>query len=169
MSEVLRLSSAAWSLLHVLVLFLFFYSSRLERKKTLVITLSTWVPLIALNLLMLYFLGQDLYGKLMLLTLVVPSFLFFFLLAKHRDCRFLFTFCLAVPLMFAALSTAVMAFFWRSVSAEIIGGPDAGVFLCLGVYSFCLVVFRFLSLCYRMEQNAVLYTIQGVLHTPVTT
>lgn len=42
MSEVLRLSSAAWSLLHVLVLFLFFYSSRLERKKTLVITLSTW-------------------------------------------------------------------------------------------------------------------------------
>lgn len=53
------------------------------------------MPLIALNLLMLYFLGQELYGKLMLFSLVLPSLLFFFLLAKHRDCRFLFTFCLA--------------------------------------------------------------------------
>ena len=80
----------------------------------------------------------------------------------------LFTFCLAVPLMFAALSTAVMAFFWRSVSTEIIGGPDAGVFVCLAIYSVCGILYRFLALCYRMEQNVLLYTIQGVLHTLVT-
>ena len=80
----------------------------------------------------------------------------------------LFTFCLAVPLGFAALSTAVMGCFWRSVSTEIIGGPDAGVFVCLAVYSVCGILYRFLALCYRMEQNVLLYTIQGVLHTLVT-
>lgn len=80
----------------------------------------------------------------------------------------LFTFCLAVPLLFAALSTAVMGFFWRSISTEIIGGPDAGVFVCLAIYSICGILYRFLALCYRMEQNVLLYTIQGVLHTLVT-
>ena len=80
----------------------------------------------------------------------------------------LFTFCTAVPLGFALVSTLVLAFFWRNVSAEIVGQPDATVFICFGIYSFCLVVFRFLSLCYRMEQNALLYTIQGVLFALLT-
>lgn len=80
----------------------------------------------------------------------------------------LFTFCTAVPLGFALLSTLVLAFFWPSVSQEIVGTPDATVFLCFGIYSFCLVVFRFISLYYRMEQNALLYTIQGVLFALLT-
>lgn len=80
----------------------------------------------------------------------------------------LFTFCLATALGFSVVTTAVLAFFWRGISAEIAGAADMGVFVCLSVYSFSLVVFRFLSLCYRMEQNAVLYTIQGVLHALLT-
>ena len=80
----------------------------------------------------------------------------------------LFTFCIGVPLLFSLLSTLVLAFFWQQVSGEIIGVPDAGVFICLGVYSFSLVIYRFLSLCYRMEQNAKLYTIQGILHALLT-
>lgn len=80
----------------------------------------------------------------------------------------LFTFCLAGALGFSVLSTLVLAFFWQGVSAEIIGHADVGVFVCLGMYSFSLVIFRFLSLCYRMEQNAMLYTIQGVLHALLT-
>jgi len=80
----------------------------------------------------------------------------------------LFTFCVSAALGFSVLATAVLSFFWRGISAEIVGAADMGVFVCLGVYSFSLVVFRFLSLCYRMEQNAVLYTIQGVLHALFT-
>ncbi len=87
---------------------------------------------------------------------------------EKAEKRSLFTFCVGVPVAFGALSTLVLAFFWRSVSAEIVGQADASVFLCFAVFSFCCIVFRFLALCYRMEQNAALYTIQGVLHTLLT-
>lgn len=80
----------------------------------------------------------------------------------------LFTFCVSVALGFSLLSTLVLSFFWKGVSAEIIGQADASVFICLGLFSFTLVIYRFLSLCYRMEQNAALYTIQGVLHALLT-
>ncbi len=82
--------------------------------------------------------------------------------------RSLFTFCLAVPLAFSVMVAVVLTFFWRSLSVEIVGAADPGVFFCLVLYSFSLVVFRFLSLSYRMEQNALLYTIQGVLHALLT-
>ena len=80
----------------------------------------------------------------------------------------LLTFCLIVPLGFALVSTLVLSFFWRSISAEIVGQADAGVFACLIVFSFCGILYRFLSLSYRMEQNALWYTIQGVLYALVT-
>lgn len=80
----------------------------------------------------------------------------------------LFTFCVSVALGFSLLSTLVLSFFWQGVSTEIVGQADTGVFVCLGLFSFTLVIYRFLSLCYRMEQNAVLYTVQGVLHALLT-
>ena len=82
--------------------------------------------------------------------------------------RALLTFCLIVPLGFALVSTLVLSFFWRGISAEIVGQADAGVFACLIVFSFCGILYRFLSLSYRMEQNALWYTIQGVLYALVT-
>lgn len=80
----------------------------------------------------------------------------------------LFTFCTLVPLAFCLLVTLVLGLFWQSVSAEIVGQPDMSVYACLAIYSFSLVVYRFLALSYRMEQNALLYTIQGVLHVLLT-
>ena len=77
-------------------------------------------------------------------------------------------FCMGVPVAFSLLSSLALSFFWRSVSAEIVGAPDLTTFLCLCFYSFSWVVYRFLSLCYRMEQNALMYTIQGVLHALLT-
>ena len=82
--------------------------------------------------------------------------------------RALLTFCLSVALGFGVVSSAVLLGFWRSLSGEIVGQPDFSIFLCLCLYSCSLVVFRFLSLCYRMEQNALLYTIQGVVHALLT-
>lgn len=94
MSEILRLSSAAWSLLHILVLFMFFYAPRYAWKKTAIITCATMLPLVIINLLALMFFGQEIYGKLILVAIVLPSFAFFFFLARYRDFRFVFTFCL---------------------------------------------------------------------------
>jgi len=97
------------------------------------------------------------------------AFVRFFLETPGKSTKkSLFTFCTVIPLGFALLSTLVLAFFWPSVSQEIVGQPDLTVFLCFGIYSFSLVVYRFLSLCYRMEQNAMLYTIQGVLFALLT-
>lgn len=94
MSEILRLTSAVWSLFHILVLFMFFFDSRYSKKKTAIITCCAIVPLLMLNFILLVMLGQDLYGKIVLPALVIPSLTFFFFMAKHRDLRFLFTFCL---------------------------------------------------------------------------
>ena len=94
MIEILRLTSAAWSLLHILLLFLFFYQPRYSKKKVAIISCATMIPLIVLNAVLLGVLGQNTYGKMILFLLVLPSFVFFFVLAKHRDFRFIFTFCL---------------------------------------------------------------------------
>ncbi len=93
MSEFLRLSSATWSLVHILLLFMLFYNPRYSRKKTLILTGINMLTLVILNIVLLWWLGRETYGQIILFTLVLPSFLFFFFMAKHRDFRFIFTFC----------------------------------------------------------------------------
>lgn len=91
---ILKDLSILWSLIHTLVLFLLLFESRYSQKKTMVISLTTMIPLIMVNLLLFILLGMNRYGTLMLLTLSVPSFVVFWWLAKHRDGRFFFTFCM---------------------------------------------------------------------------
>ena len=109
MSEFLRLSSVAWSLLHILVLFAFFYSPRFSRRKTILLTLATMVPLLALNMLLLYFAGRQHYAWVVLFALVLPSFAFFFFLSKYRDFRFIFTFCLVDTVSMEILIISMLA------------------------------------------------------------
>ena len=80
----------------------------------------------------------------------------------------LYTFCTLVPLAFSLVAALVLSFFWRSLSVQVMGTESRSVFVQLCLFSFFLVLFRFLSLSYRMEQNAKLYTIQGVCHVLVT-
>ncbi len=82
--------------------------------------------------------------------------------------RGMLTFCTASSLGFSVLASLLLLFVWRTVSMKVVGEADFSVFLCLCVFNFCSVLFRYLSLCYRMEQNAKLYTIQGVIHVLVT-
>jgi len=46
---VLRDISIFWSLLHALILFILFYETRFDRKKSLVLTLAFMLPLVVLN------------------------------------------------------------------------------------------------------------------------
>ncbi len=92
--SILRNISLFWAMAHTLVLFMMLFESRYPRKKTLVITLSTMIPMIILNGILTFIMDADRMATTMLITLSVPSLIIFFLLAKHRDGRFFFTFCL---------------------------------------------------------------------------
>ncbi len=80
----------------------------------------------------------------------------------------MFTFCIATSLGFSLISSLVMFLGWQSISGLVVGDADLSIFIALAVFSFCLIMFRYLSLTYRMEQNAKLYTIQGVAYALIT-
>lgn len=94
MPEILKNLSVLWSLGHTLVLFLLLFESRYSRKKTLILTLITMIPLIGANVFLMFTMPPNNFFMLMLLTMSLPSFIVFWVLAKNRDGRFFFTFCM---------------------------------------------------------------------------
>jgi len=80
---------------HVWILFLLVYEPRYSWKKTLILTAVFMTPFSILTVLIFIFLGPELAGQLILVTMTIPSLIFFLILSKHRDGRFLFTFCVA--------------------------------------------------------------------------
>lgn len=91
---VLRDISIIWAMLFTLVIFLFLFESRYTKKKTMAISMVTMIPLIVVNLALFVVLGFEKYGTLMLVSLSLPSLIVFWVLAKNRDGRFFFTFCM---------------------------------------------------------------------------
>lgn len=94
MSEFLKSSSGIWSIVHILVLFMFFYKSRYSPRKTSLLTALIIGFLVVSNSVLYLIIGGERFSQFILFFLVVPSLLFFFILSKHRDFRFLFTFCI---------------------------------------------------------------------------
>lgn len=98
---ILRDLSVIWSFVHVLILFIFLYESRYSKKKTLILTLATMEPLIIFNIILYLLLGPQVTGgALLMVTCTLPSLVFFWFMAKHRDGRFFFTFSLADTLFY---------------------------------------------------------------------
>lgn len=91
---MLREISILWSLVHTLVMFVLLFQPRYSRKTTVTVILATMIPLIAVNTALAFFIDADRMGTLLLLTLTLPSLVVFWILAKNRDGRFFFTFCL---------------------------------------------------------------------------
>ncbi len=94
MGDIFRNSSIAWSFIHCAIMFMLLFESRFSKRKTFIITVATITPLIALNVLSIILLGPEKGTQLLLITCIIPSFILFFILAKHRGFRFIFTFCL---------------------------------------------------------------------------
>lgn len=92
---LLRDLSLCWSSLFSLFLFMILFQSRYPKKRTDILTLSLMGPLMLTNLILLFFVGPEKMNTLLLVTCSLPSLVFFWLLAKHRDGRFFFTFCFA--------------------------------------------------------------------------
>jgi len=92
--ELLRDFSLIWVLVSALIIYLSLSESRYSQKKTIAVSIATIVPLTAVNLLLFWLWGIDTYGVLMLLTFSLPGCVIFWIISKHRDGRFFFTFCM---------------------------------------------------------------------------
>lgn len=92
---ILRDISMLWSLFHILILFILLYRSRYPRKKTFILTGVTMGPLALLTVAGLAYYGAEFMGKVFILTLTLPSLLFFWFMSKDKKGKFFFTFCLA--------------------------------------------------------------------------
>ena len=101
--NLLKDISIVWSMLCALAMLLILFESRYSLKKTLVITALTITPLIVLNLILMLTRSLDSFGVLMLASLSLPSCIVFWVLAKHRDGRFFFTFCMVDTLVLEIL------------------------------------------------------------------
>ena len=109
---IIRDASTMYASMFSLVVFLILFESRYPRKKTLVLTLSLMGPLMLANFALLFLLGPVVMGSLVLLTCSLPSMIFFFFLAKHRDGRFFFTFCFADTIMLEIIDLTSIADFF---------------------------------------------------------
>ena len=109
---MLREISVVWSLFHVLVIFVALFESRYPHKKTLLLTAVFMGPLVLFNVWFFARFGPEAAGQALLLICTLPSVVFFFVLAKHRDARFLFTFCLADTVSLEVIyATGLLDFF----------------------------------------------------------
>ena len=91
---ILKDISIFWSLAHTLIMFMILFESRYPRKKTNILTLSIMGPLLVANGILALFVPSDVFGTLLLVTISLPSLIFFLIIAKKKDGRFFFTFCM---------------------------------------------------------------------------
>ena len=100
---LLRDISTLLASLFSFVLFMILFQSRLPRRRTMVLTLCTMLPLLLVNFILFFFVGAEKMTTLMLLTCSLPSLIFFWTIAKYRDGRFFFTFCMVDTLILEIL------------------------------------------------------------------
>ena len=109
---ILRDISLIYASFFSLILLMILFESRYPRKNAVRLTLFLMVPLLLVNFVLLFALGPQKMSTLLLLTCSLPSLVFFWVLAKHRDGRFFFTFCLADTLVLEIIHvTTVLDFF----------------------------------------------------------
>ena len=110
--EILKDISIFWSLLHALILFTLLYETRYDRKKSLWLTLVFMLPLVVFNGVMFLLLETAKATALMSMTCTLPSLFFFFIIAKRRDGRFFFTFCLADTIAYEIIMLTSLLEHW---------------------------------------------------------
>lgn len=143
--------STVWSLIHVFVLNALLYEPRLPKKKALILTIALMGPLAAYNAWFFVHFGNELAGQLVLFNCTIPSLIFFMLMAKHRNGRLLFTFCLSDTISLEIICIT------RLID-DAIGLPDFWVLFILRLIVWPVlefVVIKWLRKPYLVLQNAV--------------
>ena len=116
-------------MIHTLVMFVLLFESRFTKRVTRAVTLATMIPLIAANTALAFLVDADTMGLLMLLTLSLPSLIVFWILARNRDGRFFFTFCL--------VDTVVLEIIYITQILNFYISPDSNLFM----FAVRLVIF----------------------------
>ncbi len=101
----LKSFSLIWSLMHALIMFAILFEPRYSYKKTSIILSIAFAPLIILGIGISMFIDTESYGTLFLLAITIPMLVLSFFLAKHRDSRFLFTFCMTDTIVLEIIFT----------------------------------------------------------------
>lgn len=78
------------------------------------------------------------------------------------------TFCTVSSVGVGCAFALLLLLGWQGISARVVGEARLSVFICLAVFGMSTILFRYLSLYYRMEQNAKWYTLQGIMHVLLT-
>lgn len=94
MDTILRDLSIIWVLIHCCIMFMMLYESRFSQKKTNIITGIFMTAIIIITVFNVRQFGTAKAGALIVPVCVIPSLILFFVMAKNRGTRFLFTFCL---------------------------------------------------------------------------
>ncbi len=95
METILRDISLVWLLAHCLIMFLMMFESRLSERKTFTISTIFFIIITPINLGNIYLFGVETAAVFIPFTCVLPSLILFYFMARNRDLRFWFTFCLA--------------------------------------------------------------------------
>ena len=143
--------STVWSLIHVMVLNALLYEPRVSRKKAVILTVCLMGPLAAYNAWFFVRFGSETAGQLVLLNCTIPSLIFFMLMAKHRNGRLLFTFCLSDTVSLEVL------YLTRFID-DALGLPDYRVLFILRLVAWPLLEFaviKWLRKPYLNLQNLV--------------
>ena len=94
MDTILRDLSIIWVLIHCCIMFMMLYESRFSQMKTNIITGIFMTAIIIITVFNVRQFGTAKAGELIVPVCVIPSLILFFVMAKNRGTRFLFTFCL---------------------------------------------------------------------------
>lgn len=92
MSDLFRLLSLLFAVVHIPMLFFALFESRYTKKKGVVLLLLLTLPILAALVAVYLLFGITALWFSLLATLVLPELLSFLLVARHRDFRFFFTF-----------------------------------------------------------------------------
>ena len=92
-AEVLRQTSVAWGFMQVPILMSLLFRSRCSKERAFLLAMVFLGPLMVVNSILVINLGIPRAGQLFIITLILPSLLFFYLISGDRTAKFAFTFC----------------------------------------------------------------------------
>lgn len=139
--------SVLWSLINILFIFSQLYESKYPPRKTFRLNLIFMGALIVFNMYLLFVLGPGWLGKFFVLTCTIPSLVYFLCLAKDKNGRFFFTFCLADIMGFWVIAvTNIICWFC---------GNNYVLMLVLRILFFLILEF-FIVRCLRRPYREVL-------------
>ncbi len=164
MGEMLRDISLVWILFHCIIMFLMLFESRLNAKKTNIISLIAFTALAVINMSALYLFGAEMAALMLPVTCVLPSLILFYIMSGNRGSHFLFTFCFTDTIVLWVMVFTKLLDIASGVEGYIVMFVTRIVFILLIEF----LIYKFVRKTYQDLQNKItkgwgVFTITGML------